>query len=165
MTGRMIMAATIIPMASAGPRAPLKARTLIEACPLRRRARYGAPHERRAIYLIVAIANRGSHLSRSNVYGALVHRQRRFLDRLGERRVRVACPGEIFGRSAELHDHGRFRDQFANVRPDHVDAEDPVRRRIGQHLDEPVRRPVDLRTPVRSERKFARPTPLLGQCR
>jgi hypothetical protein len=42
----------------------------------------------------------------------LIDRQRRF----GERRMGVAGAREILGRTAELHEHASFRDEFARHR-------------------------------------------------
>ena len=44
--------------------------------------------------------------------------ERRFLDRLGQRRMGVAGARQVLRRAAELHDHGGFRDHLAGVRAD-----------------------------------------------
>src|SRR5215207_1020421 len=87
--------------------------------------------------------------------GALLDRERRFLDRLGERRMGVAGAGDVLGRRAELHRDRAFHYEVARLRPDDVDAEHPIGCRIRQDFHEAVRRAVDLGAAVGRERELA----------
>src|SRR5690606_27415082 len=58
-------------------------------------------------------------------------RQRRFLDRLVERRMAVEGAGQILGGTAELHGDHDLVDQVAGVAAENVRAEDPVGRLVG----------------------------------
>ena len=50
----------------------------------------------------------------------------------------VAGAGEIFGRTAEFHQHGDFVDEVARARADDVGAEHLVGGGVGENLDEAV---------------------------
>src|SRR6476469_3448485 len=63
---------------------------------------------------------------RSTVDRALLHTERRFLHRFGERRVRVEATREILDGGRELHRHHRFGDHVGGVGAEDVDAEEAV---------------------------------------
>src|SRR5690606_28080311 len=82
-------------------------------------------------------------------------RQRRFLDRLVERRMAVEGAGQILGGTAELHGDHDLVDQVAGVAAEHVRAEDPVGRLVGEYLDEAVGGVHGARPAVRHEGELA----------
>ena len=53
-------------------------------------------------------------------------RQRRFLHRLAQAGMRMACAGNVLRAGAEFHGGGDFGDQRAGVRADDVGAENAV---------------------------------------
>ena len=68
----------------------------------------------------------------------LADRQRRFLHRLGQRRVGVAGARDVLRGGAEFHRDGGFRDHVAGVGADDVHAEHAVGLGVGQDLHEAV---------------------------
>ena len=67
----------------------------------------------------------------------------------------MAGAGEIFGRTAEFHQQRGLGDQLADMRADHVHAQHPIGRGIGQDLDEAVGRARDLGAPIGHEIELA----------
>ena len=68
----------------------------------------------------------------------------------------VAGAGHIFGRGRELHGHAIFADHLADLRADHVDAEDLVGGGIGQHLHKALALMIDLGAAIGGEGELAR---------
>ena len=93
--------------------------------------------------------------TRSHVDRPLVDRHRRLLDRLRHRRMGVAGAGEVLGRAAELHQDAGLVDHLAGAEADDVGAEHPVRRRVGEDLDEAVGVAHGARAAVGGERELA----------
>ena len=86
---------------------------------------------------------------------ALGDRQRRFLHRLGQRRMGVAGARDVLGRGAELHRDRGLRDHVAGVGADDVHAEHAVGLGVGQDLHEAVGLVVGLGAAVGGERELA----------
>src|SRR5260221_12877775 len=84
------------------------------------------------------------------------HRECRFLGRLGQRRMRVYRDGDVFRRATILHGEYDFRNEFRDVWPDHVAAENLVGMRIRYELDETLRHARGRCAPIRREGKLAR---------
>src|SRR5215208_2824601 len=57
---------------------------------------------------------------------ALADRESCFLDRLGQRRMRVAGAGDVFGGCAEFHRHRRFCDQIARIGSEDMHTEHAI---------------------------------------
>src|SRR5215212_3533957 len=55
-----------------------------------------------------------------------VHRQRGFLDSLGQSGMGVADASDVLARGAELHGRDPFADQLGDHRADHVHSQDAV---------------------------------------
>ena len=86
---------------------------------------------------------------------ALGDRHGRFFDRLRQGRMRVAGAREIFRRTAEFHQHRRFRDHVAGVRTDNVNAEHAVGLGVGQNFHKAVGLLIGLGAAVGGEGKLA----------
>ena len=70
------------------------------------------------------------------VDGALVGGQRRFVQRFGQRRMRMDRALQVFAAGGIFHRQHRFGDQLAGQRPDDVHAQDLVVILRGDQLDE-----------------------------
>ena len=88
--------------------------------------------------------------------GALVGRERGFVQRFGQRRVRVDRALQVFAARRVLHRQHRFGDQLARHRADDVHAEDLVVVLRGDELDETLRRFHRPRAAAGQEREHAR---------
>src|SRR6185437_9464526 len=86
---------------------------------------------------------------------ALGDRHGGFLDRLGQRRMRVAGAGDVLGGSAEFHGDDGFGDHVAGVGADEVHAEHAVGLGVGEDFHEAFGGLVHLGTAVGGHRKLA----------
>src|SRR5258708_7806915 len=97
-----------------------------ESSPTRPRA--PSPLEPEAIALGVA----------SDMNGSLRYRERRFLDGLRQRRMRVTGARDVLRGGAVLHGERQLRNHGAGVRADDVHTQHTVGLVVGQDLDEPL---------------------------
>src|SRR5690606_3865507 len=75
-------------------------------------------------------------LAVGHVNGVAIHRQGRFVKRLGKGRVREHHHAQVFGAGAELHGNGALLNQLGGARADHVNAQHAVGLGVGDDLDE-----------------------------
>ena len=68
---------------------------------------------------------------------ALFDRERRFLDRFGQCRMRMAGARDVFGRRPEFHGDGGLGDHVAGVGADDVHAEHAVGLGVGENFTKP----------------------------
>ncbi len=99
----------------------------------------------------------GVCLAVADVDGVLVDRERGFLDRFAQGRVRVNGPAEVFAAAAEFHHRDDFRDQLRGGMRQNRGAENSIGRFIRDKFHQAFDVGVGERPAIGAERKFTDP--------